>query len=183
MFNSNILPNSAPLQDTKRWNLSDLGFDLSRSLKVKCDGVIGLSIWLPNDMLYIVTACLSLIRLAVIATQNVFYLLSLGSNYEKSKVHRMSSKWPSMLQAQEHPYMLNYYPRVPNFTPFYSTTARLLDKWAFWFLHRLQWWIWNFKNKFVKNRKLTISKMPNVILWGPLAGKFRTSLKTSGRDW
>ncbi len=32
--------------------------------------------------------------LPVIATGNVFsYLLSLGTNYEKSQVHRMTSKW------------------------------------------------------------------------------------------
>ena len=45
MFNSNIWPNSTPLQDTKLRNLSDLDLDLSRSLKFKCDGVIGLSIY------------------------------------------------------------------------------------------------------------------------------------------
>ncbi len=44
MFNSNIWPNSAPLQDIRLQNLSDLEFDLSRSLKVKCDDVIGLVI-------------------------------------------------------------------------------------------------------------------------------------------
>ena len=44
MFNSNIWPNSVPLQDTKLRNLSDLDVDLSRSLKVKCDSIIGLSI-------------------------------------------------------------------------------------------------------------------------------------------
>ncbi len=46
MFNGNIWPNSAaPLQETKLQNLRDLDFDLSRSFKVKCDGVIGLSIY------------------------------------------------------------------------------------------------------------------------------------------
>ena len=38
MFNRNIWPNSAPLQDTRLRNLSDIDFDLSRSLKVKSDG-------------------------------------------------------------------------------------------------------------------------------------------------
>ncbi len=41
MFNSNIWPNSAPLQDQNR---SDLEFDLSRLLNVKYDDVIGLVI-------------------------------------------------------------------------------------------------------------------------------------------
>ena len=45
MFNSNIWPNSTPLQDIRLQNLSDLEFDLSRSLKVKCDDVIGLSLY------------------------------------------------------------------------------------------------------------------------------------------
>ncbi len=40
MFSSNMWPNSAPLQDIKLQNLSDPYFDLSRSPKVKCDGVI-----------------------------------------------------------------------------------------------------------------------------------------------
>ena len=44
MFNSycSIWPNSVPLQVLRLRNLSDLEFDLSRSLKVKCDDVIGL---------------------------------------------------------------------------------------------------------------------------------------------
>ena len=45
MLNSNIWPNSAPLQDIRLQNLSDLDFDLSRSLRVKCDSVIGLPIY------------------------------------------------------------------------------------------------------------------------------------------
>ncbi len=45
MLNSNITLNSAPLQDTRLRNLSDLDFDLSRSLKVKCDGIILLVIY------------------------------------------------------------------------------------------------------------------------------------------
>ncbi len=72
--------------------MSDLDFDLSGSLKIKCDGV-GLSIqsWLPVD---VYGNCMSVSRrLTVIATRNVFsYLLSLGQSCEKSKVHRMISK-------------------------------------------------------------------------------------------
>ncbi len=40
MFNSNIWPNSPPLPDIRLSNVSDLEFDLSRSLKVKCDSII-----------------------------------------------------------------------------------------------------------------------------------------------
>ena len=48
MFNINIWPNSAPLEDItciRLRNLSDLEFDLSRLLKVKCDDVIELAIY------------------------------------------------------------------------------------------------------------------------------------------
>ncbi len=44
MFYGNM-PNSAPLQDISFRNLSDLDFDLSRSLRVKCDSVTGLPIY------------------------------------------------------------------------------------------------------------------------------------------
>ena len=42
IFNSNLWPNSARLQDVRLRNLRDLEFDLSRSLKVKCGSVIEL---------------------------------------------------------------------------------------------------------------------------------------------
>ncbi len=45
MVNSNIWPNTALLRDTSLQNMSDLDFDLSMSLKVKCHGVIGLAIY------------------------------------------------------------------------------------------------------------------------------------------
>ncbi len=44
-FYSNVWTNSGPLQDIRLQNLSDIEFDLSRSLKVKCDSVIGLPIY------------------------------------------------------------------------------------------------------------------------------------------
>ncbi len=40
---NNIWPNAARLQDTKVRNQNDLDFELSRSLKGKGDGAIGLS--------------------------------------------------------------------------------------------------------------------------------------------
>ncbi len=117
-------------------------------------------------------------RLALIAAQKVFsYLLPLGLNDQKSQVHRMTLKWPSTEKGTL--YMLKYYPRVPNFTPCCSTIARFPDNWGFWFLHRLQWY---FRKKIVKNRKLKISKIPNVDLWELLWGKFRTSFKTFACD-
>ena len=45
VFNSNIGPNSAPLQDIRLRNFGDLEFDLSRSLKIRCGSVIGLPIY------------------------------------------------------------------------------------------------------------------------------------------
>ena len=42
MFYSIIGPNSAPLSDIRHQNFGDLDFDLSRSLKVKYDGIIEL---------------------------------------------------------------------------------------------------------------------------------------------
>ncbi len=96
------------------------------------------------------------------------------------------TEWPQndleLKKAKGTLYMLKYYPRVPNFTPFCSTIARFPDNWGFWFLHRLQWWIWYFRKRFVKNQKLKISKIANVVLWGPLGGNFRTNLKTFGCD-
>ncbi len=79
------------LYKIQSFEMSDLDFDLSRSFKVNCDGVIGLSIYVFL-LIYMSSRSISH-RLAVIATRNVFcHLLSLGPNYEKSKVHRMTSK-------------------------------------------------------------------------------------------
>ncbi len=44
MFNNNIGPNLSPLWEHDR-NISDLEFYLSKSLKVKCYGAIGLPIY------------------------------------------------------------------------------------------------------------------------------------------
>ncbi len=41
----NVWSNSAPVPNIKFRNLGDLDFDLSRPLKVKCDGVIGLLVY------------------------------------------------------------------------------------------------------------------------------------------
>ncbi len=57
---SNIWPNSSPLQDKRLQNLSDLEFDLSRSLKVKCDDVIGLVIIRGYLLICTAITCLTL---------------------------------------------------------------------------------------------------------------------------
>ncbi len=46
MFNGSTWPNSAPLQDTciRLRNMSDLEFYLSKSLKGRCNGALGLPI-------------------------------------------------------------------------------------------------------------------------------------------
>ena len=98
---------------------------------------------------------------------------------EKSQVHQMTQNDLECYKAKGTIYMLNYDPWVPNFTPFCFTIARFPDNWAFfYFFDRLQWWIWNFQKKIMKNWKLKISKIPRIVLWGPLGGKFRISSKT-----
>ncbi len=75
MFNSNIGPNLAPLRDISLQNLGDLDFDLSRSLKVRSNGAVGLPIYdflLMSNSNYVSNWH----RLGVRATQN-FFLLSL----------------------------------------------------------------------------------------------------------
>ncbi len=115
-------------------------------------------------------------RSAVIATQKMFSSISLlhvGTNYGKSKVHWMTSKWPWMLQGQRY-FIPPARPKI--LTPFCSTITRFPDNWGFWFLHRLQWWIWNFRTKIVKDRKLEISKIPRNFV--------RTiGRKNSGQVW
>ncbi len=70
-------------------------------LTLTFQGYSGLNVMMSLDspymhvfpFMYIVTACLSITILVVIATQKVFsYLISLGPNYEKAKVHQMTSK-------------------------------------------------------------------------------------------
>ena len=131
-----------------------------------------LHIWFPID---IYSNCMSIShRLALIATQNVFsYLLSLGTNYEKSNVHWMISKWPWMLQGQKYPIYVIYYPRVPNFTPFFALRSFFFPgNWGFWFLHRLQWWIWNFRKKIFQNWKLKIPQCIFVRTMRKIQDKF-----------
>ena len=74
---------SAPLQDIMVQNPSDLDFDLSRSLKVQCDGVIGFSIY-GQFPIHIHSNRMSISHRLAVTTQNVsYYLLSLGPNHEK----------------------------------------------------------------------------------------------------
>ena len=75
----------APLQDITLQNLSDLQFAFSRALKGKCDYVIRLAIHgLKFLLIYTIITCFNSHHLALIVIQNVlFYLLSLGPNYEQ----------------------------------------------------------------------------------------------------
>ena len=70
-------------------------------------------------------------------------------------------------RAKYTPCKLNYYPQTLNFPPFCSTIAHFPDNWCFWFLHRVQWWVLNFQKEFVKNHTVKISKIPNLVSWGP----------------
>ena len=76
MFNSNIGPNYALLQD----NMSDFDFDLSRSLQVRSNGAVRLTIYdilLMSNSNHMSISC----HLGVIATQIFSYLLPLGPNF------------------------------------------------------------------------------------------------------
>ena len=54
MSKSNMLPNSAPVQDIRLRNQSDFEFHISRSIKAKCDDVIWTRhTWFPIDTVYI----------------------------------------------------------------------------------------------------------------------------------
>ncbi len=69
------------MREIRLQNRGDLEFDLSRSLKVKSNGAVGLSTYdslLVSNSNYMSNSH----RLGVIATQNFSYLLSLGPNFD-----------------------------------------------------------------------------------------------------
>ncbi len=70
----------------------------------------------------------------------------------------MTPKWLWTLQGQRYPYMLNYNQLVANFTQFY---------------YRLQWWIWNFRKIFVKNRRLKMSKYSTLFCENQIGRKIQ----------
>ena len=79
--------------------------------------------------------------------------------------NRKCTKWPhndlERYKVKGTPYIYKVLP-VPvrhNFTAFCSTIGPFPDNLGFWFLHRVQWWIWNFQKKIVENRKLKISRI------------------------
>ncbi len=59
VFSHDVESNCAPLGDIRLQNLSDLGFDLSWSVKGKCNGVVRLHVRVPISI-WLVTTCLSL---------------------------------------------------------------------------------------------------------------------------
>ncbi len=83
---------------------------------------------------YMVTTCLSLTVLALIAMQNILpHFLLLGPSHEKSQVHQMTPKWHWMLQGQRHTIYVSLLPVNHKFHSFCSTIARFLDNWTFCF--------------------------------------------------
>ncbi len=67
---------------------------------------------------------------------------------------------------------------VQNFTPFCCTVTHFPDNFKLFDFSISP--IWHFRKKITKNRKLKISKIPNIVLWGKLEGKFRGSSKSVG---
>ncbi len=148
--NSNIWPNSAPLQDIRLRNLNDLDFDLSRSYKclvkiprsnvtVSLDSPYMVSCW-PHVYLspfnsYGPAKCL----LPSFTIRSKLPKIANVPNYPPNDIERFKIKGM--------PYAYYQYLRVPNFTPFWSTITRFPDNSGLGFLHRLQWWIWNFRKK------------------------------------
>ena len=67
-------------------------------------------------------------RLALIAAQKVYSYLLLGPKLRKTASALKDAKMTLNAKRSKVPiYMLNDYPRVPNFTPFCSTIARFPD--------------------------------------------------------
>ena len=128
--------------------------NLTLQLKIKCDIFNGLAARGSYWYMYIQ----SHVQLSPFSshTHSKCFLLSLTirPKLRKSQVHRMTSKWPWMLNGQNYPIYVELLPTCLKFTPFCSTVARLPDNLSFSFLHRLQCWIWNFGKKIVKNEKL-----------------------------
>ncbi len=136
--------------------------------------------WFPIDIY--INYMFNSLHLALLAPQNVSYLLSSGPNYEKSQEHRMTSKWPWTLKGQRYPLYVEVLPASPKFHSVCSTIARFPDIEVFDFSIGYNGEFAIFEKEIVKNQKLKISKISNILLWGPLGGKFRTSFKTFGCD-
>ncbi len=134
----------------------------SRSLKVKCDDVTGLVI---HGFLLICTVITCLThRLALLAAENVFflYLVSLGPNYEKPQMHRMTLKLHWTLKGQSYPIYVELLSTSPKF---HSVLA--LRPLVFQIIEVFDFSMANLlfsKKQIAKNRKLKISKIPNVVL-------------------
>ncbi len=79
-------------------------------------------------------------------------------------------------------YMFNYHPQAPNFTPFCSAIACFPDNWGFWFLYRLQWWIYKFQKKNRLKSETQNFKNLQCNFVRTIRRKFRTSVRTLGHD-
>ena len=95
----------------------------------------------------------------------------------KSEMHRMTQNNLKHLTVKSTLHTLNTNPKDPNFTPFRSTIASFPENWVFLFIHRLQWWIWYFGKKILKNQKPKISKIANLVLWGPFGKKIQEKFR------
>ncbi len=90
--------------------------------------------------------------------------------FGKLQVHRMTSKWPWILQGQMYPTHVELLPASHKFH-----AVLLYDFFFRYSRHRLQLWIWFFFWFLTIFSK--ISKITNVVFWGALRGKFKTSWK------
>ncbi len=66
---------------------------------------------------------------------------------------------------------------MPNFILFHSTVTCFSGKWGFWFLHMVQWWIWNFEKKSLKIRNSKFHNPQRGLLYRQ---SDRTAVKSVG---
>ncbi len=98
---------SALLQDTKLRNLSDLDFDLLRSLKVKCDGVIGHSIY--GFLLIYISNCMSISHRLAVTALEMFSPLIIRLKLRKIKSAPNDLKMTLNAAKTNVPYTLKHY--------------------------------------------------------------------------
>ena len=177
MFNSNIWPSSFTRYKASKSEWPWLWpFKVTQGQMWWCHWT--LHIWFPIDI-YSNRMSVSH-RLAAIATQNVFsYLLSLGPNNEKLKVHRMTlkatrPKVPHICLTTTHESQISLRFALQSFI------FQIIEVFDFSIGCKGEFEI--FDKQIIKNWILKIAKIPNVVLWGSLGGKFRTKLKNFGCD-
>ncbi len=114
MFNRSIRSNSVPLQHTKLQKLSELDFDLSRSLRVKCDDWT-LYVWCL--MIYIYSYQRSISHpLALMVNRNVLESLIIRPKCTKNRKCTPNEKPQMTLNATR--------PRYPIYVKVLSTSPK-----------------------------------------------------------